>query len=289
MKPPTSLDISNPAPQAETSVKTGSQKLAYLLLLIFGVTLIILGAYARYIMKESWIPELCIAGGVALAAPGILSYLYRKYMLDEIKIELQRPAQEFKQEATKIIDTAVTDIADRYRDEIEFLKSAKSAGIHGVYISRAEAVEKFLPFIEDEKHEILLLGSSLRGLLQEFDSEYEHARQLLKRKKDEGVRLRFLLTHPLIADLRAKQENREFKDIGKEILKSLATLLNEWKIEPEHLKLYLGTPTCFGIKTAKAMLLNTYPYMKEAFASPCLIIKKPGYFYEHFLSSHFKA
>jgi hypothetical protein len=29
--------------------------------------------------------------------------------------------------------------------------------------------------------------------------------------------------------------------------------------------------------------------MKEAFASPCLIVRKPGYMYEHFASSHFKS
>jgi hypothetical protein len=37
------------------------------------------------------------------------------------------------------------------------------------------------------------------------------------------------------------------------------------------------------------MLLNTYPYMMEAFDSPCMIVQKAGYFYERFHSSHFKA
>jgi len=212
-------------------------------------------------------------------------------MLDEIRIELQQPAQEFKYAATRIIDESVRSIVDNYRNEIDFLKSSKQAGIIGVYISRAEAVGAFLPFLEEEKKEILLLGSSLKGLLLEFDTEYENARALLKRKNSDGVKIRFLLTHPIVADLRAKQENREYKDIGKEILKSLSTLIddNDWKIEPKNIKLYIGTPTCFGIKTASTMLLNTYPYMKEAYASPCLIIKKPGYLFEHFLSSHFKA
>jgi len=72
------LDISNPEPSIKPSEGKGSQKLAYLLLLLFGFTLIVLGAYARMLMKESWIPELCIAGGIAFAIPGILSYLYRR-------------------------------------------------------------------------------------------------------------------------------------------------------------------------------------------------------------------
>src|SRR5260221_14415206 len=81
----------------------GSQRLVYVLLLIFGLALIGLGAYVRYVEGHSWLPEVCIAGGVAIAAPGILSYLYRRYMLEDIKLELQRPAQEFKTTAVQMI------------------------------------------------------------------------------------------------------------------------------------------------------------------------------------------
>jgi predicted nucleotidyltransferase len=62
--------------------------------------------------------------------------------------------------------------------------------------------------MEDEKHEIILVGSSLRGLLKESDIEHEYARITLKRRMEDGIRLKFLLTHPVIADLRARQENR---------------------------------------------------------------------------------
>lgn len=270
-----------------------SQRFVYVLISFIGGTLIGLGVHSRWSHQESWVPELCIAAGVAVAAPGILSYLYRKYMFEEIKLEIQKPALEFKRTAENIIGAAAKEITEQYRQEIELLRASESAGLIGVYKSRAEAVTAFLPFIDKEKEEILIIGSSLSGLLgeEEFDKVYDAAQKLLVRKKADGVRLRFLLTHPVIADLRARQENRRFKDIGYEIIRSLEYLLynEEWRVDPRNIKLYLGTPTCFGIKTEEAMLLNTYPYMKEAFHSPCLIVAKHGYFYDHFYSSHFRA
>lgn len=166
----------------------GSQRLVYLLLMTIGAVLIGLGAYARWQHKESWLPELCIALGVAIAAPGILSYLYPRYMPEEIKLEIQRPAQEFKQAAVTMVDEAVEEVVSHYRAELSLLASAAEAGLLSVYQSRKAAIQAFLPFIDDEKNEILVVGSSLKGLLQEEDVEYQNARALLERKRKQGVR-----------------------------------------------------------------------------------------------------
>jgi hypothetical protein len=267
----------------------GSQRLVYVLLMTIGAILMGLGAYARWQHKESWLPELCIALGVAIAAPGILSYLYRKYMLEEIKLEIQRPAQEFKETAITMVDAALSHVVSCYRAELNLLTSASQAGLLSVHQSRKAAVQAFLPYIEDEKNEILIVGSSLKGLLQEEDNEYQNARTLLDRKLKQNIRVRFLMTHPIVADLRARQENRKFTDIGTEIVDSLNILKDKLGVPTTSIKLYLGTPTCFGVKTSNAMLLNTYPYGREAFASPCFIVRKGGYFYEHFDSDHFRA
>lgn len=268
---------------------SGAQRLVYVLLWGLGVVLITLGAYSRWRENHSWLPELCIALGVAVAAPGVLSYLYRKYMLEDIKLELQKPAIEFKRAAVDMIGEAVREVTSTYRGELDLLRSAQHAGIRGLFISRADALWAFMTAIENEKHEIMIVGSSLRGLLQDYENEYERAREVLRRKVSEKVRLRILLTHPVVADLRAKQEDRNLKDIGREIIESLEVLRDKWSIEAANVRLYVGTPTVFGIKTAEAMLLNTYPYMKEAVASPCMIVAKPGYMYDHYLNSHFRA
>ena len=132
-------------------------------------------------------------------------------MLEDIKIKLQQPAQEFKETAVTLIEQGVSDITNAYRAELGLLRAAQQAGLYGVYISRAEAIQAFLPFLDDEKHEIVIIGSSLHGLLQESEIEYENTRTILHRKQGEGVRLRVLLTHPIVADLRARQEDRNFK------------------------------------------------------------------------------
>ncbi len=262
--------------QPQVIQRPSSQKLAYLAIMVVGGISIGAGVYARYLEGLTWLPEVCIAAGVAVMAPGILSYLYRRYMLEEIKIELSEPAREFKDEASRLIQEAIGDVTEGYRHEIALLRAARKAGLDAVFISRNEALEAFMPYLEEEKHDILIVGSSLRGLLQEDDQEYEHARRVLKRRKDEGVRVRFLVTHPRVADLRARQENRDFTDIGTETMDSIEILVDTWGILPKDIKLYMGTPTCFGVKTSRAMLLNPYPFMKEAYASPCWIARKPG-------------
>ena len=106
------------------------------------------------------------------------------------------------------------------------------------------------------------------------------------------VRVKFLLTHPVVADLRAGQEARKPTDIGREIIDSLR-ILKGWNVPPQDVRLYKGTPTCFAIKTARKMLLNPYPYGSVAYDSPCLIIEtssdRPSYFYDAFDASHFSA
>lgn len=279
----------------------------FLLLTSIGVLLICFGAYVRWKAGQSWVPELCLGFGVAIGAPGILTYLYRRYLFDDIKAEMIRPTREFKEDALSIvrdvskvavkeatdtfqeIQAATKKVIGSYETEIYLLQSMRTAGVRGVYSTRSEALLAFVDFVKGEKDRIMIIGSSLRGLLQEADPEYTQTRDLLLQKKNDGIKMQFLLTHPKVADLRAHQEGRPLKAIGREIIKSLRILLHDWHVLPGEVKLYVGTPTCFGIKTGDAMLLNFYPYMQESLASPCLIVLKGSYFYNAFDRSHFGA
>jgi len=141
----------------------------------------------------------------------------------------------------------------------------------------------------------MVIGSSLKGLLQM--DEYREIADKLRFKSEKGLtRIRFLLTHPIVADFRAKQEKRSPTAIGDEIITSLQTL-QTWSVPPENVRLYLGTPTCFAIKTTRQMLINPYPYMSVSYDSPCLTLEysseggseRPGYFFDEFNSRHFGA
>ncbi|HEX7191583.1 MAG TPA: hypothetical protein VF381_08415 [Thermoanaerobaculia bacterium] len=283
------------------------QHLVFILISAIGLVFIGAGVYARYLLHETWVPEIFIAMGVATATPGVLSFLYRRYLLEDIKAELEEPAKDFKDQALTLLNGAlgaalmthrereveleknVKRFLDQCESQINLLASARAANFSGFYQSRRHAIGAFLRFLDAEHDHIIILGSSLLGLVQESNSEYEEARKILRQRIEEKVKIQFLLTHPIIADLRARQENRRFTEIGYEIIESLRTLVGEWGVQRDAIRLYKGTPTSFGIRTERAMLLNPYPYMKEAHASPCMLALKGGYFYDHYDNSHFRA
>lgn len=207
-----------------------------------------------------------------LMSPGLMSEAIPSFIVDKFEIMLRR-----------------------YSNEIDLLKAIRDAGIMGVSRRRSTGVELFKSAIDEEEKEIMVIGSSLKGLLQ--NREYEEFRNKLKFKTGlDNCHVRFLLTHPIFADFRARQEHREMGHIGQEIITSLK-ILRDWKLDPRNVKLYLGTPTAFAIKTSHQMLINPYPYRAQAYESPCLIVRSdrdsdPGrsyYFYEHFNDAHFGA
>jgi hypothetical protein len=187
----------------------------------------------------------------------------------------------------------ISDTLRRYAEEIELLKSVRYAGIIGLHKRREVAIKAFSRYIDEEASEIMVVGSSLKGLLQK--EEYKEIADKLRFKQG-LIKVKYLLTHPIVADFRASQENRRPTEIGLEIIKSLETL-QKWKVDCSNVRLYLGTPTCFAIKTTHQMLVNPYPYISVSFDSPCLLLEyspesgaeRPGYFFDEFKSRHFGA
>ena len=187
----------------------------------------------------------------------------------------------------------ISDTLRRYAEEIELLKSVRHAGIIGLYKRREVALKAFSRYIDEEPSEIMVVGSSLKGLLQK--EEYKDISEKLRFKQG-LIKVKYLLTHPVVADFRASQENRRPTEIGLEIIKSLETL-RDWNVNCANVRLYLGTPTCFAIKTTRQMLINPYPYISVSFDSPCILLEyspesgaeRPGYFFDEFNSRHFGA
>jgi len=204
-----------------------------------------------------------------------------------------QPSDNLNEVLSSLIHDQVEGLLRSYADEIQLLKSVRQAGLTGIFRKREKAIYAFAPAIEEEIQEIMVVGSSLKGLFQK--EEYKEIAEKIRVKADSGsAKVRFLLTHPVVADFRARQENRRPKDIGQEIIRSLETL-KEWPQEHCEVKLYLGTPTCFAIKTTQKMLINPYPYVSVSYESPCLILERSSgaerepYFFDEFRSRHFGA
>jgi hypothetical protein len=284
-----------------TSVWTGGYAFALLVLFLFGTALIVIGTLA--FPNGSLGNVILVNTGVAMAPSAIVAQLFRVFLFQEIKYELTQPVldevrdrlgpeiQEQIEQMLREYREQNEELFTQYRGEIEILHSLEDAGVIKPYRSREAALADFASAIDAETREIMIVGSSLKGLLKK-DKYKETADKLRFKMERSEVNVRFLLTHPVVADLRAGQEGRRSTEIGAEIIESLHTLQN-WNVPAENVRLYRGTPTCFAIKTEEQMLLNPYPYGEVAFDSPCFIVKtspdEPSYIYHEFDKSHFGA
>ena len=214
-------------------------------------------------------------------------------------ISFIKPPAEGTSEWMEVIRNSVgvhiQDILQHYQNEIDLLKSMRAAGVIGVFRQREAAMNAFSRYIDEENSEIVVIGSSLKGLLQK--TEFMGVKEKLRIKMNtEQVKIKFLLTHPIVADFRAKQENRDSKEIGSDIILTLS-ILKDWGVPCENVRLYLGTPTYFAMKTQRYMLINPYSYGARGFESPCFILayspegesSSSNYLFDQFKSLHFEA
>ena len=280
----------NGSMQSEVRSWRTGYNFALLLLVFLGISLIVIGA--QLFPQGSLFNVIFIGVGISMGPAAIVAGLFRMFLFQEVQYQLTFPViSSIKERITPEVREQVIEIVDEYRKEIAALHALRDAGIIRPYRRRVIALREFATSIDAETSEIMVVGSSLKGLLQK--EEYKDIADKLRFKiLSSGVHVKFLLTHPVVADLRAGQEARRSTEIGNEIVKSLL-ILKEWGVPPEDVRLYKGTPTCFAIKTKTRMFLNPYPYGTVAFDSPCLIVEAsdlhPTYFYDEFTKSHFSA
>lgn len=155
------------------------------------------------------------------------------------------------------------------------------ADISAVYPNRSVALSAFISVVSQEDREIRVIASTLAGLSR---PEAQGIAAALRNRINKSVRVRFLLTHPAVADLRANQESRRWSEMGLEILHTL-TVLRNWGVPPADIRLYRGLPTWFAIITSNAMVFSLYQASQSAYDSPTLIIERAagsGLFYDTF-------
>ena len=249
-----------------------------ILTLFIGTLLTLFGIFQPH---DKWWSVVLITFGVTFTASAMISII----MLSAGLMDLAENAKDL---ASIIGSRLGMPCAERF----SLVESSSEVGLAKTYISREQALEKgnFHTVIEKEKDGLFIVGSSLLGILQ--DRHFKHVVDTLKQKIHDGIELKFMLTHPLFADFRAAQEGRDPGDIGSEIIKSLriiASFVEQDNKELVSADLYRGTPTCFGILAKDKMLLNPYPYGRQAYESPCFEFDTQTPAYNLYRQAHFQT
>lgn len=176
----------------------------------------------------------------------------------------------------------------------QLLTQMNQLGLVGIHKNRVDAIEHyFFNVLREEPAEIDIIGSTIFGLKGYRSVTIEKVIELLRAKhSDPNFRLRILLTHWDFISYRQDQERTE-KNIARYViskeLKDAIDLIVA-KGLGDTVKFYRGSPTCFTIIAdgQKQMLMNPYPYQREAYNSWCIAVRETfGGVYSDFKKAHF--
>ena len=221
--------------------------------------------------------------GITLIASSVLGFAQRVFFYDDFRTEMD-----------SLVEGSIKGFLEK--DMLPFLND----GIERLYVDRDVAIRDFAEHVRLERERIIIIGSSLKGLLDptERDQEKKEFADILREKIEDGVTIEFLLTHPALAFLREDAEGRKPGAIKLEIIETLRYLTGievtpsggpALRIPVENIRLYHGTPTIFCIILCNRMLINPYAYQATAYDNFCLEISKKseqGLFVK-MLRSHF--
>jgi hypothetical protein len=211
----------------------------------------------------------------------MVTLAFRFFLVDDVKRDFIGPLTDKVRET---LEGTTAPILERYRAEMTNLDELREGGVVRCYPNRDEALGDFLDRCTHIEGPLVVVGSTLRGVLPDADCRFA---QEITRRRDQ---VSFILMHPVVADLRAHQERRRQTEIGQEIIDRLR-LLKKIGVRADHVYLRRGTPTCFGIMAPNLMLLNPYPYLSSAEHAPCLLVTgsrdKSAYVFEAFRVNHF--
>lgn len=255
-----------------------------LVLTFLGIALIYIGSR----QTSQFAHDLAMGVGIATGPAALVALLFRMFLLDDIEREFAAPlTREVRRAIDAAVPRQVTALLEDYRAEIDDIGALRRGGMLRSFPNRKEAIADFVDRcnLPPKLPALVVVGSSLKGVLPD---EYSPFAELVQR--DPGA-VKFVLTHPVVADLRARQEGRRLTAIGEEIVDRLR-LLERIGVPATNVYLYRGAPTCFSIMCPelKIMLLNPYPYEAVAWDAPCLLVRwdeGKGYLYESFRVHHF--
>lgn len=253
-----------------TSSGTGRQSVAIacLSVTVLGLVCVVLSRVA----PDGFWADLALGLGLALVPTGVL-VLIGDYLIFGRAME-----------SLSTNNAALTQQVEALRMSTAFLKQSTALGLEMVYQNRQQALSDFVPFMKEQAEvkgangSIIIVGSSMLGLKEMVVG----IKDILAKALASECKIKILLTHPKHSKFREIQEERPVGAIEDEIFEGIRFLEDVWEEagSPTHasigscVKLYKGTPTCFMIIAGDHMLINPYPYEKEAYKSFCLNVRK---------------
>jgi hypothetical protein len=225
-------------------------------------------------------------------------------MLNKRTVRGDQISEWFEQFALRVQPALLTETYDAVkaiRKIVEGLEKSKDAsrlmdefGLIAIHRNRLDALEHtFYTVLEAEDRQIDIVGSTIFGLKGTSRVTPERVLDLLRAKMlmDKDFVIRILLTHCEVLSTRQDQErNVKAPDryvISNESLDAIEQLRKRDLLD--HVKFYRGAPTCFTIvcHAQKQMLLNPYPYEKEAYSSWAITLREiPSGVFQEWLLAH---
>ena len=175
-------------------------------------------------------------------------------------------------------------------------------------------MQRFARELDREDSSIDLVGTSLLGCLDPYEEDKDKIvfRNLLQKRKENGVRIRVLLMHPAYGEFRDRVEGRAPASVAGDIQRTLRFLLpssdngvkrpsfgddgagfgtNHKLLQISDLKLYPGVATAQAIFTSKCMLVNVSSLHGQAFNNLTVIVEDraddPTSIFKQFKANHF--
>lgn len=189
---------------------------------------------------------------------------------------------------------------DKVADDVEGLARAEvlshvaeKYGLVNIYKNRLLALDDFYAYLEKETTQIDIVGSTLFGLRGSASIDTARILDLIqaKRTSHSPFVLRMLLTHYEYLSTRMDQERRvktpDRYVISGEAVKAIEELKKRELLDS--VRFYRGAPTCFTVLChgQKLLLVNPYPYEREAYSSWALIFREVATgIYREFMESH---
>ncbi|WP_321495059.1 hypothetical protein [uncultured Desulfobacter sp.] len=264
----------------------------YLMALVMAIAFAIIGfyIYGTYQSLASGLYSL----STALGPVALFGLIYEKLLKNSLK---EAAHAAFSEQANNVCKNSIIRLGeeqDKLEDLIKRLKQISRVGLVAAFPERRYAFPYISDAISTEDKEIYIVGTSFRGLLWPGIGEEKLMAAISNKIKNSDCKVRFILTHPAFAHLRQSLEGIQRKEkfhIAQEILE---TLLEFKKAGVNHndIRFVKGTPTIFGIRTSKMMLINPYPYQKQAFNSITFLLDSndgENEVYRSFDQAHFSG